>query len=150
MCGIAGIILQPHNRLPDLAARLTAMAQAMAHRGPDDEGVYVAPGGQVGLSNRRLAIRDLSPAGHMPMHTQDGLVSITYNGEIYNAAELRGELEAHGCTFHSQSDTEVILPSYATWGKPAPRSCVAWLPLRFSTNTRGRRKVAGVVTAADA
>lgn len=117
MCGIAGIILQPHNRLPDLAERLVAMAQAMAHRGPDDEGVYVAPSGQVGLSNRRLAIRDLSPAGHMPMHTQDGLVSITYNGEIYNAAELRGELEMLGCTFHSHSDTEVILLGYATWGK---------------------------------
>lgn len=117
MCGIAGIILQPHNRLPDLAERLAAMAQAMAHRGPDDEGVYVAPGRQVGLANRRLAIRDLSPAGHMPMHTQDGLVSITYNGEIYNAAELRTELESHGCTFHSHSDTEVILLGYAVWGK---------------------------------
>lgn len=117
MCGIAGIVLQPHKRLPDLAERLAAMAGAMAHRGPDDEGIYVAPGGQVGLANRRLAIRDLSPAGHMPMVTPDGQVSITYNGEIYNAGELRRELESVGCTFRSHSDTEVILLGYAKWGK---------------------------------
>ncbi|MEZ4736433.1 MAG: asparagine synthase (glutamine-hydrolyzing), partial [Caldilineaceae bacterium] len=117
MCGIAGIILQPQVRLPDLADRLSAMAHAMAHRGPDDAGVYVAPGGQVGLANRRLAIRDLSPAGHMPMTTGDGLVTITYNGEIYNAAELRHDLTALGYTFRSQSDTEVILLGYVAWGK---------------------------------
>lgn len=117
MCGIAGMILQPHNRLPDLAERLAAMAQAMAHRGPDDEGVYVAPGGQVGLANRRLAIRDLSPAGHMPMQTTDGAVTITYNGEIYNAGELRTELQTLGYPFRSHSDTEVILLGYVAWGK---------------------------------
>ena len=117
MCGIAGIILQPHTELPDLAERLVAMAQAMAHRGPDDQGIYVSPSGQVGFANRRLAIRDLSPAGHMPMHTGDGSVSITYNGEIYNATELRAELEALGHYFRSESDTEVILLGYAVWGK---------------------------------
>ena len=117
MCGIAGIILQPHKTVPDLAERLTAMARAMAHRGPDDEGFYVTPNGQVGLANRRLAIRDLSPAGHMPMQTVDGLVTITYNGEVYNAGELRSELEALGHHFRSHSDTEVILLGYAQWGQ---------------------------------
>lgn len=117
MCGIAGIILQPQTTLSDMTDRLAAMAQAMSHRGPDDEGIYICPTGQVGLANRRLAIRDLSPAGHMPMHTRDGLLSITYNGEIYNAAELRDELERLGYYFHSQSDTEVILCGYAAWGK---------------------------------
>jgi len=117
MCGIAGIIRQPQTPLPDLAERLAAMAQAMTHRGPDDEGIYLDPTGQVGLANRRLAIRDLSPAGHMPMQTTDGAVTITYNGEIYNAGELRTELAALGYRFRSQSDTEVILLGYVAWGK---------------------------------
>ena len=147
MYGIAGIIRQPHSRLPNLAARLAAMTAAMAHQEPDDKGIYLTPGGQVGLASRQLAIGDLTLTGHIPMHTEDGLVAITYNGEIDNTAALRRELETLGCTFHSHRDTEVILPSYAPWGKPASRSCVAWLPLRFSTNTTGRRKVAGVVTA---
>lgn len=144
MCGIAGIILQPHTRLPDLAARLAAMAGAMAHRGPDDEGVYVAPGGQVGLANRRLAIRDLSPAGHMPMQTPDGLVTITYNGEIYNAGELRQELERLDCVFRSHSDTEVILLGYVTWGKaivPKLRGMFAFAILDQRHSTDGGGKV---------
>ncbi|CAN5423504.1 asparagine synthase (glutamine-hydrolyzing) [soil metagenome] len=117
MCGIAGIILQPHTSLPDLHERLVGMAHGMAHRGPDDQGIYISPNGRVGLANRRLAIRDLSPAGHMPMLTEDEKVSITYNGEIYNTAELRSELEALGYRFRSQSDTEVILQGYVAWGK---------------------------------
>ncbi len=95
---------------------LGAMAERMAHRGPDDEGVYVAPGGRVGLVNRRLAIRDLSLAGHMPMGNAAETVWITYNGEIYNADGLRAELEATGFVFRSHSDTEVILHGYEAWG----------------------------------
>ena len=117
MCGIAGILVRPNSSLPDLRERLTAMAVAMHHRGPDDQGICIDPSGQVGLANRRLAIRDLSPAGHMPMGSDDGTIWITYNGEVYNAAELRTELEGQGDYFHSQSDTEVILHGYRAWGQ---------------------------------
>ncbi|MSP14588.1 MAG: asparagine synthase (glutamine-hydrolyzing) [Chloroflexi bacterium] len=116
MCGIAGIILDPERSLIDLETRLQAMSSAMAHRGPNDAGCYLSPARNAGLANRRLAIRDLSPAGHMPMSNQAGSVWITYNGEIYNTAELRQELEHAGYIFHSHSDTEVILHGYEAWG----------------------------------
>ncbi len=114
MCGIAGIVSkQP---LTDLAERLEAMANMMHHRGPDDGGVYLAPAGDVGFANRRLAIRDLSPAGHMPMTNQKEDIWITFNGEIYNVDMLRVELEAEGLHFVSESDTEVIVKGYEAWG----------------------------------
>ncbi len=116
MCGIAGILLKPNNVLPNIEGHLNCMAKRMAHRGPDDQGVYVSSNGRLGLVNRRLAIRDLSSAGHMPMRNADGNVIITYNGEIYNADELRQELEREGFTFFSNSDTEVILHGYEAWG----------------------------------
>ena len=116
MCGIAGIIPHPNQPLPDLRQRLARMAGAMRHRGPDDEGLWLLPDGRAGLANRRLAIRDLSPAGHMPMVTEDGRVAITYNGEIFNAETLRAELQALGYLFRSHSDTEVILRGYQAWG----------------------------------
>ncbi len=116
MCGIAGIILSPAGTLPDLRERLTRMACAMQHRGPDDGGLYISPDGAVGLANRRLAIRDLSSAGHMPIGNSDRSIWITYNGEIYNTHELRPELERLGCEFSSNSDTEVILRGYEAWG----------------------------------
>jgi asparagine synthase (glutamine-hydrolysing) len=118
MCGIAGIVsIGSQERLHDLEARLSSMAACMHHRGPDDGGVYVSIGGRAGLANRRLAIRDLSTAGHMPMGNTEGTIHITYNGEIYNADELRVELERLGYSFHSGSDTEVILHGYAEWGE---------------------------------
>lgn len=117
MCGIGGILVHPNKVIPDLPERLTAMAQSMSHRGPDDEGFYIASNQRVGLVNRRLAIRDLSPAGHMPMSNPAGTVHITYNGEIYNADDLRTELKALGYTFDSTSDTEVILRGYEAWGE---------------------------------
>ena len=116
MCGIAGIVVKPERTIPDLHERLGAMNRAMVHRGPDDEGVYVTEDGRAGLANRRLAIRDLSPAGHMPMANDDRTVWITYNGEIYNADELRAELENRNYRFRSRSDTEVILRGYEEWG----------------------------------
>src|SRR5262245_18402164 len=88
----------------------------MWHRGPDDGGVWIAADGRAGLASRRLAIRDLSPAGHMPMGNDGGTVWISYNGEVYNADELRTELERDGARFRSQSDTEVILRGYEAWG----------------------------------
>jgi asparagine synthase (glutamine-hydrolysing) len=118
MCGIAGIIsIGPSDRRLDIQERLTSMADCMHHRGPDDSGVYVSPDGRVGLANRRLAIRDLSPAGHMPMRNTEGSVVLTYNGEIYNASELRSELEQLGYAFCSHSDTEVLLHGYEVWGE---------------------------------
>jgi asparagine synthase (glutamine-hydrolysing) len=117
MCGIAGIATSADAQFPDLRERLEAMAHAMLHRGPDDGGIYTSPEGLVGLANRRLAIRDLSPAGHMPMTTPDGFLTITYNGEIYNAVELRAELERKGFGFRSTSDTEVILHGYRQWAE---------------------------------
>jgi asparagine synthase (glutamine-hydrolysing) len=115
VCGIAGIILKANSDRIDLAPRLRAMAQMMRHRGPDDEGIYISPDGRIGLANRRLAIRDLSPAGHMPMLNTAEDIVITYNGEIYNADDLRAELTALGHRFRSTSDTEVILRGYEQW-----------------------------------
>ena len=96
MCGIAGLVLSRPDAVPDARACLLAMREAIVHRGPDDAGLFLTPDGRVGLANCRLAIRDLSPAGHMPMATADGTLQITHNGEIYNADELRAELEARG------------------------------------------------------
>jgi len=117
MCGVAGLILGRPGPVPDVRACLLAMREAIVHRGPDDAGLFLTPDGRVGLANCRLAIRDRSPAGHMPMATTDGRLQITHNGEIYNADELRAELEARGHTFRSRSDTEVILQGYAAWGE---------------------------------
>jgi asparagine synthase (glutamine-hydrolysing) len=116
MCGIAGIAVKPERSLPDLRDRLGRMARAMVHRGPDDEGIVVTADGRIGLVSRRLAIRDLSLAGHMPMANEDRTVWITYNGEIYNAGELRSELEKQSYRFRSHSDTEVVLRGYEAWG----------------------------------
>jgi len=110
MCGIAGIIDKSGRlgaeKLGDFAKR---MAMAMTYRGPDDMGVWVSPDGRCALSQRRLAIIDLSPGGHQPMLSHDGKRAITFNGEIYNFLELRAELEKQGLSFRSHSDTEVLL-----------------------------------------
>jgi asparagine synthase (glutamine-hydrolysing) len=109
MCGIAGKVWHDGSRPvePDLLAR---MAASIRHRGPDDEGIWTAPG--VGLVHRRLAVIDLSPRGHQPMASADGALHIVFNGEIYNHRELRRELAARGRTFRSDSDTEVLLHLY--------------------------------------
>jgi asparagine synthase (glutamine-hydrolysing) len=117
MCGIAGVIEKSDYSTVDLRACIATMNHTMAHRGPDDEGCFVSVDQRVGMGNRRLAIRDLSPAGHMPMSDETESVWITYNGEIYNAEPLRNELEALGYQFRSTSDTEVILKGYMQWGK---------------------------------
>jgi asparagine synthase (glutamine-hydrolysing) len=93
------------------------MSAAMAHRGPDDHGAFVD--GPLGLVHRRLAIIDLSPAGHQPMATEDGRYVISFNGEIFNFQELRSELESLGWRFRSRSDTEVLLKSLAQWDRDA-------------------------------
>jgi len=112
MCGIAGIIALDGRPVDEGCLR--SMVRAVAHRGPDGEGILVR--GPVGLGHRRLAIVDLSDAGLQPMASGDGTLAVTYNGEIYNYVELREELSALGHRFRSASDTEVLLASYREWG----------------------------------
>jgi asparagine synthase (glutamine-hydrolysing) len=113
MCGIVGIV---SNTPQAQRAWLAIGRDAMTHRGPDDAGEWWSADGRVGLAQRRLSIIDLSPAGHQPMHDASGALSIVFNGEIYNFADLRDELMAKGHGFRSHSDTEVILAAYREWG----------------------------------
>jgi asparagine synthase (glutamine-hydrolysing) len=92
------------------------MAACLPHRGPDDAGVWVSADGVIALAHRRLAIVDLSDRGHNPMTWDGGRLWITFNGEIYNFLELRKELQGFGHRFRSDTDTEVILAAYDTWG----------------------------------
>jgi len=110
MCGISGTF-----GLADESV-IHAMTEAMAHRGPDDQGIYLDPAGKVALGHRRLSIIDLSAAGHQPMSYDNERYWITYNGEIYNYREIRADLENRGHRFNSATDTEVILAAYAQWG----------------------------------
>jgi asparagine synthase (glutamine-hydrolysing) len=112
MCGIAGKFnFDPAN--PIDSGRLTAMTTAVAHRGPDADGFYI--GGGVGLGHRRLSIIDLS-TGDQPLANEDRTIWVVFNGEIYNFAEIRSELETFGHRFRTHSDTEVIVHAYEQWG----------------------------------
>jgi asparagine synthase (glutamine-hydrolysing) len=116
MCGIAGIATSEHARVDEDALR--KMGRTLRHRGPDDTGTYVNRSGDilVGLAHRRLSIVDLSAAGHQPMTNEDGSLWLTYNGEIYNHAEIRQELIARGHKYVSHTDSETILHAYEEWG----------------------------------
>jgi asparagine synthase (glutamine-hydrolysing) len=116
MCGLAGLLVSarpPAAQLEDWARR---MIQPIAHRGPDDSGVWSDPGAGVALGFRRLAIMDLSPNGHQPMASPSGRYVIVFNGEVYNFGALRRELEPEGFRFRGHSDTEVILAAFERWG----------------------------------
>jgi asparagine synthase (glutamine-hydrolysing) len=115
MCGIAGFLNV--KGAPAAKPVVTRMTRALAHRGPDGEGVWTE--GAVAFGHRRLAIIDLSPAAAQPMTSADGRFVMTYNGEIYNFRELRSELEARGRRFRSTSDSEVVLEAFAQWGNTA-------------------------------
>lgn len=115
MCGITGLINL--NGAPVSPVILQKMTDAIVHRGPDGEGHWIE--GNVGLGHRRLAIIDLSPAGHQPMISADHRYILSYNGEIYNFRELRTELEAAGYWFRSKTDSEVVLHALAHWGTEA-------------------------------
>lgn len=110
MCGVAGF----SGAFPD--ALLPVMAEALAHRGPDDEGVYLDGSHGVGLVHRRLAIIDPSPLGHQPMVEREGRAIIVFNGEIYNYRQLRADLVCDGVAFRGHSDTEVLLYLYLHYG----------------------------------
>ena len=125
MCGIAGFVDGRHGGPPDrLIALAEAMNETLRHRGPDDGGVWTDAETGVALANRRLAVRDLSSAGHQPMVSDDGRLVLTYNGEIYDTRDLRASLEATGRRFRGGSDTEVLLQACAEWGvEGAVRRC---------------------------
>lgn len=113
MCGICGFVSKQNITLE----QLKKMNDTMYHRGPDDSGEEIfqmKDGYQMGMAQRRLSILDLSPLGHQPMHSADKRVSVVFNGEIYNFAELREELT--GYPFRSSCDTEVIIAAYLKWG----------------------------------
>jgi len=122
MCGIAGF-WGPQEPAESGLQALEAMAAALRHRGPDSHGVWLSPEAGLGLAHARLAIVDLSPAGHQPMLSGDGRFCVTYNGEIYNFMELRRELDAAGKApqggWRGRCDTEVLLAAVATWGLEA-------------------------------
>jgi asparagine synthase (glutamine-hydrolysing) len=115
MCGIAGLIHLDNS--PVSSVVLQSMIDALIHRGPDDEGQWIE--NNVGIGHRRLSIIDLSPAGRQPMVSTNEHFVLSYNGEVYNFRELRGELESKGYKFRSQTDSEVVLNSLAEWGTKA-------------------------------
>ena len=116
MCGIAGIVAA--DRLhADERARLPLMRDVLTHRGPDEAGLFVDE--RAGLAHRRLSIVDLA-SGQQPLGNEDGSIQVVFNGEIYNHAEIRPELEAHGHVYRTRSDTETIVHAYEQWGD----SCV--------------------------
>ena len=132
MCGIVGVAG------PAVAADRKSLAIArdsMRHRGPDDFGEWWSPDGRVGLGHRRLAVIDLTAAGHQPMADAANEVVITFNGEIYNYRDLRRQLAASGHVFRSDSDTEVILAAFREWG----HGCVLRLDGMFSLALYDRR-----------
>jgi asparagine synthase (glutamine-hydrolysing) len=118
MCGIAGLCAPANGRQGDLQQLARQMGAAISHRGPDDAGVWAVPELGMALAHQRLAILDLSAAGHQPMHSASGRYVIAFNGEIYNHLSLRRELEAAGAVppWRGHSDTETLLAAIEVWG----------------------------------
>jgi asparagine synthase (glutamine-hydrolysing) len=117
MCGIAGFVdISRQSNHEMLARTVEAMTDAIAHRGPDGHGKWIDEAAGVALGHRRLAIVDLSPAGHQPMISASGRLVIAYNGELYNSEELRRELGGRVGAWRGYSDTEVLLEAVETWG----------------------------------
>ena len=116
MCGITGGWWPQGS--PDSALRVSTALDRLRHRGPNDRGheIYPLGFGELHLGHTRLSILDLSPAGHQPMASYDGRLSIVYNGEIYNYKEIRAELQQQGFRFTTQTDTEVLLNAWLCWG----------------------------------
>jgi asparagine synthase (glutamine-hydrolysing) len=116
VCGIAGIFLAPYAADPRRLAAVEAMATTLHHRGPDGGGIWMDREAGIALGHRRLAIVDLSDAGHQPMMSHGENLVMTFNGEVYNFAELRQELEAKGHCFRGHSDSEVMLAAFEDLG----------------------------------
>src|ERR1019366_8672544 len=116
MCGICGVVGIERTELAQAVTR--RMMEALRHRGPDEDGLLVAP--SVALGMRRLSIIDL-PGGHQPVFNETGNVGVVFNGEIYNFRQLRNTLEGHGHSFRTHSDTEVVVHAYEEWGEECLR-----------------------------
>ena len=117
MCGIAGFLTaQPELNEAELRSNAARMAEALHHRGPDDAGTWADPAAGIAFGHTRLSIIDLSACGHQPMLSRCGRFGIVYNGEVYNHAALRAELQQHGHAFEGHSDTAVLLAAIAQWG----------------------------------
>src|SRR5215471_6687162 len=136
MCAIAGFVVRGRDQ-PDQV--LERMGESMAHRGPDDAGIFrasTADGAwQVGIVHRRLSIIDLS-TGHQPLGNEDGTIQVVFNGEIYNFEALRRDLALRGHRFATRSDTEVIVHAYEQWGV----ACVERLRGMFAFALWDRRR----------
>lgn len=115
MCRIAGIISSKLDSA-ETYKQVKSMCTVLRHGGPDDEGIFINDDNSVCLGHRRLSILDLSSAGHQPMNGRDETLWISFNGEVYNFKSIRRELKAEGYTFHTETDTEVILKAYEAWG----------------------------------
>src|ERR1700753_207881 len=118
MCGITGVLAFKHNSFEVTEAYLARLRDRMIHRGPDGAGLWVSPDRKLGLAHRRLSIIDLSSSASQPMSNADGSLRIVFNGEIYNHAHIRRELQAlgHHDWMTDHSDTEVILHAFQEWG----------------------------------
>jgi asparagine synthase (glutamine-hydrolysing) len=139
MCGITGYWVRRGDPAPWLQD-LGASVEALRQRGPDDSGAWVRPGARVGLGHARLSILDLSRLGHQPMRTPDGALTMVFNGEVYNFAQVRAELEALGHVFRSSGDSEVVLAALAQWGVKAVERFVGMFAIAL-WNERERRMV---------
>lgn len=117
MCGITGISTKENNINIE---KLWLATDILAHRGPDDRGIYVSQNQRNGMGHRRLSFIDISPSGKQPMSNKNGSLHITFNGEIYNYKELRTRLENDGIQFETHTDTEVLLNGYKKWGTSLP------------------------------
>src|SRR5919205_3482986 len=115
MCGITGF-LSPGGAREEPKRTIWRMTNTLVHRGPDDGGTWEDTRAGIALGNRRLAIVDLSPEGHQPMHSASGRYVLAFNGEIYNFWALREELEGLRHPFRGHSDTEVMVAAFAEWG----------------------------------
>ncbi len=116
MCGFAGVLTRAAYAHDDLASTVRRMIGPIAHRGPDDRGVWADAEAGIAFGFRRLAILDVSPQGHQPMWSSSGRFVAVFNGEVYNFGALRQELEDHGFRFRGRSDTEVVLAAFEHWG----------------------------------
>jgi asparagine synthase (glutamine-hydrolysing) len=139
MCGITGYWARRGDPTPWLNG-LAGSVEALRARGPDDNGVWVRPGGRVALGQTRLSILDLSPLGHQPMRSTDGSLEMVFNGEVYNFASIRAELESLGHRFRSTGDSEVILAAFQQWGVKAVDRFVGMFAIAL-WNERERRMI---------
>jgi len=136
MCAIIGCVLNSKSNSKDYFNWLAQGADLMAHRGPDDKGIWWCDNDQVGLGHRRLSIIDLSSLGKQPMDNTFKNLTIVFNGEIYNYKELRHTLIEKGHHFNSLTDTEVILNAYQEWGT----DCLSKLSGMFAFTIYDKKK----------